>query len=322
MKKTITLLLVTVCVVSLFFVFPFRVSGQQASSFKVLSYSWYMSVESGNFIVVGEVQNIGSEIIYHPTITGTVYTVDQQAQANTDYSLMYSNKILPNDTAPFYMVFTAARSSTGSLSWVSIGIDHVDFNFYASTTPDAPYSGLLIVANASTVDELNNYAVGVAVLNTGTLYPERLWVVASFYNASGTVIAVGTSSYASPHYLAPGNTTTLIVIISDPISKMSSEIVGYKLKVLSDGVVATPPTPSPSPSPTETPPPSSSENPTSSPSDSSVPTETPNGQNGVYVSMNTIYAIIAAVVIVVVVIALAFIVRKKINRVQLPTTPQ
>jgi hypothetical protein len=322
MKKTITLLLVTLCVVSIFFVFPARVYSQQATTLKVLSYSWYMSVQSGNLIVVGEVQNTGSEIIYHPTITGTVYTIDQQAQATTDYSLTYSNEILPNDTAPFYMVFTAERSINGSLSWVSTGIDHVDFKFYASTTQDAPYSGLLIVANASTVDELDNYAVGVAVLNTGNLYPERLWVVASFYNASGTVVAVGTSSYASPHYLAPGNTTTLVVIISDPISKMNSEIVGYKLKVLSDGVVATSPTPSPSPSPTETPSPSLSENPTSSPSDSSAPQETPNSQNGLYVPMSTIYAIIAAVVIVVVVIMLAFIVRKKINRVQQPTTPQ
>jgi hypothetical protein len=311
-KKIVTLILVTVCVASLFLTIPSKVYSQTgtAEGMKVVSYSWYISAFSGYFVVVGEVQNVGSGIFSSSVLTGSVVTSDQQAQAFSDYTIIYSAGLLPGETAPFYMMFTPESSTWGNLTWVSLGIDRVDFNFYNTPTQTAPYSGLFIGANTSYIDMSGNYTVEGVVINRGNLYPQNVWVVASFYDASGKVVAVGYSNYLSPHYLPPTNSTLFRLTPTDPTAQMASEIVNYKLTVLSENEVATPPASSaPTSVPVETSSPSS-ENPTATP----IGSVTAQPDNGVSISMTTVYVIVAAVAVVVAILALMLMLRKKSKR--------
>jgi hypothetical protein len=54
---------------------------------KIVSYSWYInppsSSGSGNVLVVGEVQNMGSTVIDHINLEGIIYSSDGQAQGKT-----------------------------------------------------------------------------------------------------------------------------------------------------------------------------------------------------------------------------------------------
>ncbi len=308
MKKLVTLLLVSICVASLFLTISSNVQGQTSEGMEVVSYSWYTSAYSGYFVVVGEVKNVGSEALGSSVLTGTVVTSDQQQQALSEYTLIYSATLLPGETAPFYMMFTPASSTGGNLSWVSLGIDHIDFNFYNTATQNVPYSGLFIGANASSIDMSGNYTVEGIVVNRGEKYPDKVWVVAAFYDVSGKVVAVGYSNYLSPHYLPPAQTAMFKLMPTDPTSQMASQIVSYKLQALSDGVVDTPPTSSPTPSPVPT------TNPTATPTGYTGSEVTPPPENGLYVSMTTVYVIVAAVAIAVAIVVVAFVLRKKSKR--------
>ena len=88
--------------VSLFFTSIPNVLGQ-TEDVQVLSYSWYIS-SKGNFIVVGEVQNVGSNILEFIDLGGIVYTKDGEAQA-TAYTTAYSAHIHPQEKVPFIFYF-------------------------------------------------------------------------------------------------------------------------------------------------------------------------------------------------------------------------
>jgi hypothetical protein len=307
-KKRVAFILVFLCTASLFFAFP-PSAFSQTISLNVLSCSWYTSSFSGNFIVVGELQNGGSDTLDSAIITGIVYTKDGQAQAAPEFTLVYASRLLPNQTAPFYMEFSAATSTMGNLSWVSLGVDHVDFNLHGSATNTGPYSGLQLVANTSYVDSSGNFSVTGVLLNRGNGYPENVWAVASFYNASGTVVAVGYSNYVTPHYLPPNQTAAFTLIPSDPTPQMAIEITGYNLQILSSGST-TPPPPLPSSSPSASPSPSASSSSSPSATASPSPGTSSSPEPGVYIPMSYVYAIVAAVIVAVAIIALALILRK------------
>lgn len=314
MKKRVAFMLVFLFTTSLFLVFPPRVFSQTVN-LNVLSYSWYTSPYSGNFIVVGELQNIGSDTLGSARVNGIVYTKDGQAQASPYATLVYGSNLMPNQTAPFYMQFSAKTSNWGNLSWVSLGIDRVDFYFYGSASEEEPYSGLQLVANESYVDSTGNYSITGVVLNRGDGYPENVWAVASYYNASGTVIAVGFSNYILPHYTpAPNQTAFFTLIPTDPTPEMATQITSFSVQILSSGTTTAPtPEPSFSPSPSLSASPSASSSASSSPSAtaSSSPGTSASPESGVYLSMNTIYTIIAVVIVVVAIIAVVFLLRKR-----------
>jgi hypothetical protein len=310
-KKRVALILVFLCTASLFLAFPPRAFSQTVN-LNVLSYSWYTSPYSGDFIVVGELRNVGSDTLSSARINGVIYTKDGQAQAEPAYTLIYASGLMPNQTAPFYMEFNAENSNYGNLSWVSLGVDHVDFRFYGSAADTEPYSGLQLVANTSYVDSTGNFSVTGVILNRGDGYPEKVWAVASFHNASGTVVAVGFSKYVTPDYLPPNQTAAFTLIPTDPTPQMATEITGYNLQVLSSGSTTAPtPSPSSSPSPSASPTPSTSSSPPPSATASPSPGTSSTPESGVYIPMSYVYAIVAAVIVTLAIIALAFILRKK-----------
>jgi len=311
MKKTIAFLLVMLCAASLFIAFPQKAIGQ-TTDMKVLNYSWYISAQTGNFIVVGELQNTGSNNIGSAPLYGFVYAKDGELLATTELAgslQVYATIVLPNQKVPFYMEFPPESSPSGNLTWVSLGIGRVDFNIYENPTNATPYSGLQIVQDTSYVDPTTgNYTVIGVLQNNGEGYPENVWAVATFYNSSGSVIAVGFSNFVTPHFLPPTNSSSFMLIPNDPTPEMASEIASYSLQILTDGSTTQP---APSPSSSASSQPSSSPTTSVAPSTSSSAPTSSSSVGEPSVPLSYVYAIIAAFVIAIAVIALAFMLRKR-----------
>ena len=313
-EKHIGSVLVFIIVASTFCVLsPLAFGEARALDLRVSNYSWYKSSVTGNFIVVGEVQNFENATVNSASPRGFVYTKDGQLQAAADYAILgffqAGNMLLPNQKVPLYMEFTAQSSSWLNLSWVDLGIDRVEFSFFGTTTTEEPQdSGLQIRAHTPSVDIYGYYNVTGLIMNRGNLYPEYVWVIATFYNASGTVIAVGASNYITPNFLPPNQSALFSLIPVGSTTQMATQIATYELQVLWSGST-TQLTPSPSASPSA----SASPSPTS-PTVSPTGGVTPSPEPIVSIPLSVLYAIVAAVVVAVVIIVLALVLRRRRKR--------
>jgi hypothetical protein len=227
----------------------------QPENIKILSYSWYIDSYS-DFIVVGEIQNTGPNTIDSVALSGTVYTKDGKAQTYYAGSA-FVKQLIPQQQAPFYIVFPAQASITGDLSWVSIGVDHVDFTVnQAEATNEYQYPDLTVQSSSGSVDSEGAYWVSGAIKNSGTQTATTIRVVGTFYNASGTVIAIGYTNPLTPNSLAPSSTASFKVGAFDLNQNevpSNQKITDYRLLIqteepLLSGTAPSPPPPTPSPS--------------------------------------------------------------------------
>ena len=302
MKKSIIFTVVAISLAALCFTLVPKVTSQ-LGAINILSYSHYTSTQTGDFIVVGEVQNTGSNTIDLIGITGTLYSPDNSSQAQA-YTQAYGTQILPQEKVPFYMDFQPLSSSTGDLSWMAQGIGSINLRVVSAIPTDSrQYTGLVIKSNSSSVDNSGYYMITGAVQNTGTLASNQTWVVATFYNASGTVVATGHSSVLTPTSIPAGGTAPFTLYPDDVSTTTGSQVASYVLLVQTTNTPPTTTTPTPV---TTTPPPAT---PTPSPSATPTPTPTQTQQVG-SVPITYFYAIVA-VVIIVVILAAALVLRKR-----------
>ena len=261
MKKSTVFFLVCLALLSLGLTLIPKVASQP-ENIKILSYSWYTD-SYGDFIVVGEIQNVGPNTIATVSLSGTVYTQDGTAQAY-GYGSAYVNYLAPQQKAPFYMDFTPQTSITGDLSWVSLGVDHVDFTVVdAATTDNYQYPGLSVTDDSGSADSEGVYWVTGHVQNSGTQAATNILVVGTFYNSAGTVVAIGYTEPLTPNPLEPSSSATFKVGAFDQNqSKVTSDqkIARYALLLQAQAPVlsGTPPSPTPTPEATPTPTPTSS----------------------------------------------------------------
>jgi hypothetical protein len=238
MKKRVINILVLVSIISLFFTFIPNVFSQ-TENVEVLSYSYYPVVISDTpFIyVVGEVQNVGPNIIEQIYLGAEIYTKDGKDQA-VSYTWVYPRYILPQQKAPFAMYFYNENSYSGDFNWYPIGIDYIDFGIVeANQTDYYQYPDLEITTDAGYIDQ-SIYTVEGTIRNNGDQAAGRLWVVATFYNASGDVIAVGNSGYLTPDSLPSGPQTTSFGISPiDYTQQLATEITDYSLLIQTEGPI-------------------------------------------------------------------------------------
>jgi len=235
MKKSVVVSLVFVGIISLFFTFTPNVLSQ-SENVEVLSYRWYIN-DYGYFIVVGEVQNVGSNILDYINLVGIVYTTDGEAQAMS-YKRVYSAQLLPQQKAPFRMYFSPENSYTGDFSWLSIGVDHVEFGVAAANETDSyQYQDLEIIDSTSHIDSDGLYTVTGSIRNTGNQAAGRVWVVATFYNVSGQVIAAGYTDYLTPNSILPDQTTSFTVTPLDSTPQLATQITNYALLIQTEAPI-------------------------------------------------------------------------------------
>jgi hypothetical protein len=299
LKKTIVVVILAVLTLAAFSMLSGPSVRANTSEANILSYSWYVApsstviaAEVGDLIVVGEVQNVGSNVIGNVTIEGTALSSTGQTLANTS-SPAFVYHMLPGQKAPFYLDFTAQSSSTSQdLSWVSsvstvtVSVSSVEY------AAERQYSGLTIPnsgGNTSYIDSNGTFTVYGTFVNTGSQAAVDPWVVATFYNAAGTVIGLNYTEYLT-NSLAPGDPVRFFATPTDNTALLSSEIASYTLQI--DSLTMTNSTSS------------STSSPTASPSTSTAQLPT--------------LPIVVVVVVVVVVIAALMLLRK---RQKLPPPP-
>ncbi|UCC59234.1 MAG: PT domain-containing protein [Candidatus Bathyarchaeum sp.] len=299
MKKCVVYSLVLITVISLFFTFIPNVFSQP-ESVDFLSYSWYVTDYSW-LIVVGEVQNVGPNIIENITLGGVLYTKDGEDRAMS-YTRVYADQILPQQKAPFYMPYYPESSYSGDFVWVEIGIDHVAFGVIdANITESYQYADLEIIGDAPQIGSDGLYTVMGSLRNTGNRAAGRLWIVGTFYNASGHVIGVGYSNFLTPKSLPTGQTTSFTVSPIDVTPQMTNQITDYALLIQTEAPIFPegpfePPTESPTEAPTESP--------------TESPTETPTDQTDLDLTL----VLIAVPIVIAVLLVALFYRRKKLNR--------
>jgi hypothetical protein len=288
------------------------------SEVKVVSYSWYVAPSSsvlsenggGDLVAVGEIQNVGSNVIGTVSVVGLAYydnsTDSTQTLLDSNNAYIYINNLPAGQTAPFYIDFIPENSITNDTSWVS-SVNNVTVSVnYANDTDTAIYSGLTIPS--STYDDSSGtFTVTGTVNNTGDQTAEYIWVDTTFYNASGTVVAMNFTNYLSDS-LAPGQSAPFTAIPTDNTVQLSSEITNYSLLVQYTSLTASP-TPTPSPTPTATP--------TSTPTASPTPPQSPAST----LSWLTYIAVGAIVIVVVVIAVTVLLLRKRHENAQFDLPP-
>jgi hypothetical protein len=264
----------------------------QPENIRVLSYSWYIEPSSGDYlVVVGEVQNVGPNIIDYVKVIGTFYASDGTPLAGNSVKSL-TTQILPQQKAPFYMIVPIYDSLTGS-SWNPQSIDYLTILVnHAEPTESPQYQDLEISSHTSSTDAYGYYKVTGVVKNTGTQSTNQASVVATFYNSTGSVVATG-ASYLTPSSIAPGSTASFTIYPLDYLAVIG-EVSSYSLLIQT---LNTTPSATPTPSPT------------ASPSLSPTPTPTETG-NGTDIPDTYVYTA-AAVVIICIAIGIFALVRRK-----------
>lgn len=288
MRKSIVFLCVFLTLASLGLTLVPKVSSQP-ENIKVLSYGWYVD-SIGYLDVVGEVQNVGPNTIDSVVLSGVIYTLDGEAVSYSYPTTVYGQYLLPQQKAPFYMEFPPSVSVTGDLSWLSLGIDRVDFTVEAADpTSSYQYPDLTVTSSSGGTDAEGVYWVTGTVQNTGTQTATNIYVVGTFYNATGTTIAMGYTDALTPASLSPSSTASFKVgafDLNQSIVPSNLKIDHYSLLIQVEEPILTgtaPTLPTPTPPSTTTP-----------PSDS---TPSPTDENPDVLAPEAIYAIIIVIVI-------------------------
>ena len=285
----------------------------QSENIKILSYSWYTTPD-GFLTVVGELQNVGANVIERVDLGGAVYVNGTESPAYS-YTTAYVNYMIPEQKAPFYMEFSPGAIS-GTSSWLQLTVGRVDLAVISANVTDSyQYPDLAVKSSAASVDSDGTYWVTGTIQNNGTQSASTIRVIATFYNASGTVTAVGYTDPLTPASLAPAAIAQFQVGAFDLNQTENPQITSYALliqttaPILSTSSASTSPSTTSSPSPSTSPSASSSTSPSPTPSSSQQPTPSPTSQpNG---SLTTDLLYIAVVAIVIVIISAIVLLRKR-----------
>ena len=245
---------------------------------KIVNYT-YRFDSSGILVVVGEVQNIGQNVINAVIISGTATPTYGSDVVSGD--LAWANNLLPGEKAPFYIKFTSNQTSSGAWSG---GISEVTVRvIQASTTTQYQYQGVTITSHESSQSS-GGYTIEGELKNTGSETATNVAVVATFYNSEGKPIAVGYSTTVAT--MAPNgiNSFSLSAINLDQTTAGSdNQISKYSLMVQVEAPLLSGSLPA-------------AQTPVTGPDDSQTPTEPTNNLSLTYIAV-----FVVAIVVVVVV---------------------
>ena len=208
MRKRIVyfLVLLAVCLFSLTLVHG-AFSQSQTANIEVLDYSFYID-SLGYLVVVGQIQNIGSTTVEPVVVVGIVSSSDGN-QSESGHRAWVTN-LIPQQKAPFYLEFASQSSSDGT--WYDQEVFDVSLSVYqADATANYLYPNLAITKSSASVSSDGVFWVNGDIQNTGTQTASKITVVATFYNSTGTTVAVGYTDPLIPANLAPSETTSFQV---------------------------------------------------------------------------------------------------------------
>lgn len=208
------------------------------SQAQVVSYRSYtapsntiLASAAGDFIVVGEVQNVGSNIISNITVQGIGLSSTGQTLA-TVATQAFVYVMLPGQKAPFYLDLTVGSTTQGqdlasSVSSLNISVTSVTNTFERQYTglkiPDPGLTGLLDPSTGI-------YTVVGTIVNNGSQTTGKVWAVTSFYDSAGKLLSFNFTNYLSDS-LRPGDATRFVVVPADDTADLSNQIVTYSATI-------------------------------------------------------------------------------------------
>jgi hypothetical protein len=282
------------------------------SEARILSYSWYVAPSTsiqaqyaGDLIVVGEVQNVGTNTLGNVVVGAEAYNASG-GFVGSSQSSAYVTYLAPGQKAPFYLDFIpdVTDITLYNPNWASLVTNVTIRVLNAADSSQTQYSGLTVPAGSvSNSTSTGTYTITGTVQNTGNQATGRVWLISTFYNASGTVIGLNYTNYISQSLL-PGRSATFTASPIDNTAQLSSSITSYSSLVQSD------PTPIATSTPT-TPITTPTIQPSTSPTSSGQPT--PTASSGVPLSLITDAAIIAVVIVLIILVAFMFLRRRQRN---------
>ena len=282
------------------------------SEANVLTYSWYVAPSTtitaqyiGDLIAVGEVQDVGSNALGEVIVTGTAYNATGGALASAE-APAFATILLPEQKAPFYLDFTPQNSVTQDQSWVPSVTNVTVAVAFVSDSNQTQITGLQIPADSisAATDSTGTYTLTGDIENSGSQATGQIWVVSTFYNASGTVVGLNYTDYLSSS-LAPGNVASFTATPIDNTAQLSSEITNYSVLIQYLPLSAQ-----------ATPAPTTSTTPLSTQSPSAQPTASP-----APLSLGSIYTIVIVVVVILVVLVAIVLFRKRSQNAQFEPPP-
>jgi hypothetical protein len=263
MKKILVVVILAALVLAAFSVLSAPNVKADTSEVKVQSYSYYtapsnteLATSAGDLVIVGEVQNVGSNTVADVNVTGIAYDSDGNTLATAQVEA-FVYEMTPNQKAPFYIDFPPGSSSSSpTQSWVSL-VSKVTISVASVTDSTVnEYSGLTIPPDSISHFSINDtLTVTGVVQNNGTGATGNVWIVATFYDASGTVVGLNYTSFLTSS-LEPSAWVPFWATPADSTAQLSNKITNYTLLVHSEPLtISTSPSPSmlPGSSPTTSP---------------------------------------------------------------------
>lgn len=189
------------------------------------THSGYIN-DDGFFYVVGEIENTGDVPVEKVNVTATFYNSSGEFVAfGSGTSTL--NVIIPGRRSPFEITLYSGLLSRRVHSYV-LSITSL------SPTQTKPL-GLEILNHFSYIYADVFHVEGV-IKNIGSIRTSYVKVIATFYNASGYVIATN-FTYSDPRYLDPEQEATFHIVLN---SSMASKVHHYILEAESLHYVSVP----------------------------------------------------------------------------------
>jgi hypothetical protein len=235
LKKILAIVIIAALVLAAFTVLSGNVKAQ-SSEVIVVTYSQYVAPSTstialapGDLIVVGELRNIGANIVNNVTVQGTALSASGQTLAQTS-SQAFTYYMAPGEKAPFYLDFYAQSSSTQDLSWIPSVSRVLVTVTQVQDVNQRQYSDAKVSYDINYTDSSGLYVVRGTVVNNGNLVAQQPWVVTTFYDASGTVIGVNFTNYITSS-LSPNGGMYFYAVPADNNTAVASEIKNYSFQV-------------------------------------------------------------------------------------------
>jgi hypothetical protein len=205
---------IVAALILMFFAFcSFFQSAKALGNVKILSHSsFYDSLNT--LWVVGEVENTGDMATQFTKVTATFYNSSNQVVAvETGYTEI--DVLLPGRKSPFSIMLL---KSSGSLEVYNYSLT-VSWDNYAAGKPLA----LQFLSNSSTIDGRGHMHVLGEIKNTGSLTARFTKVIATFYDANGTVVGEEWD-YTEPSDISPNQTAAFDIelIYTQQVMKVAS----------------------------------------------------------------------------------------------------
>jgi exo-1,4-beta-D-glucosaminidase len=199
-------------------------AASQPEDLQVLdNHSAYIDEQLLRWYVVGEVQNNGSSVQDNVRVKVTFYNKTGGAVMTEEQQIYLWRNLLPQQKAPFKVTGLPPTGYNAS-DIDSYEIEIVDF----TSVEVWQYQDLEILSSTSHINQIGYFTVEGTVRNVGSMVATDVKIVATFYDASGTVIDAA-SAYAEPPPFSLSPDQTVSFTVGSEEQQFATSITGYSL---------------------------------------------------------------------------------------------